>query len=399
MLIKTIPFLLCAILFFSSCKKDEVAEKMEKPNDTIPDTELIADSLLINQIQVIGSHNSYRLKTHEPIYDFAQSISGLLPSSLDPSDWDYTHIPLPEQFSDYGIRQIELDIYHDPDGGRFYKRMGNQLVSEPVESGIADLNTPGFKVLHIADLDYNTHYITFKQALQAVKDWSEAHPRHLPIFILVEAKTTSLAGTVPFVSWTETLPFDAAALDALDAEIAEVFGEDLHNVITPDAIRGEFATLREAVTTRGWTKVGDSRGKVVFLLDNAGDIVDTYLTGHASLQGRILFVDGDTDDDHAAFMKRNNPFASDIEQLVAHGFIVRTRADSSPDAARTGDVSDRDRALASGAQLVSTDYYRPDPRSDTSSEWTNYSVRLPNNEVARLNPVNGPAEYAGGPIE
>lgn len=395
---KFILFSFCLILAFSSCKKDEIAEKTENPNDTIPDAQFTADSLLISQIQVIGSHNSYRLKTHQPIYDFAQSISGLLPASLDPSDWDYEHIPLPEQFSDYGIRQIELDIYHDPDGGRFYNRMGNQLVGEPVESGIADLNTPGFKVLHIADLDYNTNYFTLKQALQAVKHWSEAHPNHLPIFILIEAKTTSLAG-IPFIAWTETLPFDAAAFDALDAEIMDVFGEDLHNVITPDDVRGEFPTLREAVTTRGWPKVGDSRGKVVFLLDNGGDEADTYLAGHPSLRGRILFTNGNTDDDHAAFMKRNNPFAADIEQLVQQGFIVRTRADSSPDAARTGDVRDRDRAFESGAQLISTDYYRPDPRHLTDTNWTDYSVRLPGNEVARLNPINGPSEFPGGPIE
>lgn len=398
MLHKILPFIICAIIYFSSCKKDETAQKKEDPNDTIPDTEIIADSLRINQIQIIGSHNSYRQKTHQPIYDFAQSVSGLLPASLNPSDWDYTHIPLPEQFSDYGVRQIELDIYRDPDGGRFYKRMGNQLVGEPVESGIADLNLPGFKVLHIADLDYNTNYITFKQALQAVKSWSEAHPRHLPIFILIETKTTSLSG-IPFVAWTETLPFDAVAMDALDAEIRDVFGEDLHNVITPDVVRGSAATLREGVLAHGWPKVGDARGKVLFMLDNGGDEADTYLAGHTSLQNRILFVDGDSTTDHAAFMKRNDPFDVEIEQLVAQGFIVRTRADSSPETARTGDVSGRDKALASGAQLVSTDYYRPDPRSDTSSAWTNYSVRLPGNEVARLNPVNGPVEFVGGPIE
>lgn len=394
-----LPLFLCAIALFSSCKKDEIAEKTEDPNDTTSVKAFTADSLLINQIQVIGSHNSYRLKTHEPIFNFVQSIRSLLPSSLDPNGWDYTHVPLPEQFSDYGIRQIELDIYYDPAGGRFYNRMGNQLVGEPVASGIADLNLPGFKVFHITDLDYNTNYITFKQALQAVKDWSEAHPRHLPIFILIEAKETSLAGIVPVGTWTETLPFDVAAFDALDAEIMDVFGEDLHHVITPDVVRGSAPTLREAVTTTGWPSIGDSRGKVVFLLDNDGSMADLYLQGHPSLQGRILFTDANTDDDHAAFIKRNDPFQSDIEALVSQGFLVRTRSDSNTDEARTGDVSSRERAFASGAQLISTDYYRPDPRYLTDSAWTDYSVRLPGNEVARLNPVNGPQKFQGGPIE
>ncbi|MDZ4847398.1 MAG: phosphatidylinositol-specific phospholipase C1-like protein [Chitinophagales bacterium] len=398
MIYKTIPLFLCAVVFFSSCKKDETAQKIIDPNDTIP-SDLVADSLLINQIQVIGSHNSYRTKTDELIFDFVQNLGSLLPANLDPDGWDYTHVPLPEQFSDYGIRQIELDIYHDPAGGRFYNRMGNQLVNEPTESGIADLNLPGLKVMHITDLDYNTNYITFKQALQAVKDWSDGHPSHLPIFILIETKETSLVGVVPFFTWTETLPFDVAAMNALDEEIMDVFGEDLHNLITPDVVRGSFATLEEAVTTRGWTSVGDSRGKVVFLLDNGGDAADFYLQGHPSLQGRILFVSGERGDAHAAFVKRNNPFETDIEQLVADGYLIRTRSDSETDEARTGDVTKRDRAFASGAQLISTDYYRADPRSDTSSEWSNYSVRLPNNEVARLNPVNGPESFIGGPIE
>jgi len=51
--------------------------------------------------------------------------------------------------------------------------------------------------------------------------------------------------------------------------------------------------------------------------------------------------------------------------------------------------------LSSGAQLVSTDYYRPDPRADTSSKWTNYAVSFPNNELAILNPVNGPMKFVG----
>jgi hypothetical protein len=42
--------------------------------------------------------------------------------------------------------------------------------------------------------------------------------------------------------------------------------------------------------------------------------------------------------------------------------MVRTLADYLTLEPRTGDTSRRDTALASGARLVSTDYYRPDPR-------------------------------------
>lgn len=383
------------IAFFSACEKDEIAQK--KTDDA--DDDVVADSLRINQLQVIGSHNSYRLKTYQPIFDYVQNLKPLLPASLNPDGWDYTHLPLEEQFSDYGIRKIELDIYYDPAGGRFYNRMGNQLVGEPVESGIAELNEPGFKVIHIADVDYMTHYITFKQALQAVKNWSDAHPRHVPIFILIETKQTSLAGMVPLFSWTEALPFDANAMNAIDEEIKSVFGENLEQVLTPDDVRGSFATLNEAITTVGWPKLGKVRGKVVFLLNNGGSISDLYLDNHPSLQGRIMFTPSGTGRPESAFIMQNNPFNSNIETWVQQGYLVRTRSDSNTDEARTGDVAQRDRALASGAQLISTDYYRPDTRHLTDSGWTDYSVQLPGNVAARLNPVNGPKNFVGGEIE
>jgi hypothetical protein len=97
---------------------------------------------------------------------------------------------------------------------------------------------------------------------------------------------------------------------------------------------------------------------------------------------------------------QNSPSSSEIEEWVSAGFIVRTRADDNTDEARTGDISQRDRAFASGAQIISTDYYRPDPRYLTNpDEWKDYSVRFENNAVARLNPVNGPSAFKGGAIE
>jgi hypothetical protein len=47
-------------------------------------------------------------------------------------DLDYSHYHLEEQFSQFGIRQIELDVYYDPDGGLFSKRMGNIVSKDPV---------------------------------------------------------------------------------------------------------------------------------------------------------------------------------------------------------------------------------------------------------------------------
>ena len=113
------------IIFSGSCKKDDVPDQDRRMVDTvrvIDSSQLVLDSLGLNQLQYIGSHNSYRLKTYDPLYDWVQQLGGLLPSSLNPDEWDYTHLPLEEQFSDYGVRKIELDIYYDPNGGRFANR-------------------------------------------------------------------------------------------------------------------------------------------------------------------------------------------------------------------------------------------------------------------------------------
>jgi len=81
-----------------------------------------------------------------------------------------------------------------------------------------------------------------------------------------------------------------------------------------------------------------------------------------------------------------------IANMVTRGFIVRTMADGGTVQARSGDTTSRDAALASGAQIVSTDYYRPDPRGNKAgSGWTNYEVRLPGGGPARTNPINGGA--------
>ena len=55
------------------------------------------------------------------------------------------------------MRSFELDVLHDPDGGRFYNRNGYLFVSQLTESNIPELLEPGLKVMHIPDIDFDTH--------------------------------------------------------------------------------------------------------------------------------------------------------------------------------------------------------------------------------------------------
>lgn len=380
-------FLLKILFLFFIINCMACSDDVELEPDPPTVCELILDSIKINQLQIIGSHNSYRLRTFQPIFDLVIQLAGVLPDDLNPEGWDYTHLSLPEQLNEYGMRSFELDIYHDPLGGRFYERKANPLVNEPAESGIPELLEPGMKIIHISDVDYETNYYTFKSALQALKDWSDINPRHIPLFILVEPKEDGVGQVIPSGDFTTALPFTPSALDSIDMEIKEIFGENLDKVITPDRLRGDFASVNEAVLAGAWPTLEEARGKFFFILDGSRS---AYLEGHTGLEGRVMFVYSSAGNPETAFIIQNGPLGSEdfIRSRVEEGYMVRTRADADTREARTGDISRREAAFASGAQIISTDYYRADPRADTSSAWTDYSVAFPTGETARLNPVN-----------
>ncbi len=375
--LKFLSPLFFAILLLPSCKEDET-----------PSPELTCDEkieeLKINQLQVIGSHNSYRKRTYAPILQYLFDNLGQLPPGFTPLVWDYDHVSLEEQFSDYGIRSIEIDVYNDPNGGLFYYRIGNGSVMEDPNSNEPKLLEPGLKVMHFPDLDYNTNYLTFKDAITAVKNWSASNPTHVPISIMVETKEDSpnaLLGD-PF---TVTIPFDRAAVESIDQEIKDVYGNDLAGVMTPDDLRGTYSSLNEAVVANNWPKLGDARGKVMFILSTNNDMKAEYLDGHASLENRAMFVFSEAGNPETAFVKLDDPLTDEaaIKTAVGEGYIVRTRADANTLEARSGDTQRRDAALSSGAQIVSTDYYKADGRAD----WSDYSVQLPNGDVARISTV------------
>ncbi len=123
----------------------------------------------------------------------------------------------------------------------------------------------------------------------------------------------------------------------------------------------------------------------MFALDNEDSKRDLYLEGHPALKDRLMFVTVEPSHAAAAWFKINNPIKDfdEIQRLVRQGFLVRTRADADTVQARSGDVTQRDKALASGAQFVSTDYREPDTR------FSKYQVQFPGGVVARSNPVSG----------
>ena len=334
------------------------------------------DCVRLNQIQLLGTHNSYHVAPEAPLL---AALGSRAP------EVEYTHRPLVAQLSELGIRKLELDVFADPHGGRFATPAALRTVTglDPVSP---QLKEPGFKVLHTPDVDYRTTCVTLKACLATIRDWSRSNPMHVPIMVMLEVKDTPLPDPNS-VGYVKPLPIGAAEFRALDDEIRSVFQAD--ELVTPDRIRGKHRTLAEAIETDGWPVLRAVRGKILFSLDNTDAHRDDYLRGHPSLEGRVLFVSSAPPEPSAAFIKMNEAVGEDeerIRQRVRSGFLIRTRADVPPTEARNGSTTRRDAAFRSGAQYVSTDYPEPSPFG------SGYLARLPGADrlAARCNPVNAP---------
>jgi len=343
----------------------------------------------LNQIQVIGTHNSY----HERLApgEFA-SFRKRDPQTAE--RLSYRHPPLDLQFSS-GVRQIELDVWADTRGGLFASPAGLRIAAQDGASGDPPfdpaglMRKPGFKVLHMQDVDYRSTCPTFVDCLGVVRRWSKAHPGHLPIFILVENKEEQPRPQIQVAPEK----FTAALFDALDAEVLKVF--ERGEILTPDDVRGRRASLREAVRKDGWPPLDKVRGKVVFMLDRE-DATPVYLEGHPRLRGRLMFPNADPASPEAGFVKLNEPLKESglITRLVKEGFLIRTRTDSEQKEPLAGDTQRRDVAMASGAQMLSTDF---------AFNWrhpaTGYSVSFAEGAVARCNPVLKPKGCEAAKLE
>jgi hypothetical protein len=350
----------------------------------------VDDCLRMNQLQVLGTHNSYHLAP-EPALLEALGERG--------RNSDYTHRTLTEQLSVLGIRQFELDVFADPEGGRYADPAARRRVAglSPVPAAMRE---PGLKVLHVQDIDYRSTCPTLVACLREIRDWSRANPAHVPILILIETKDGTPRDP-DGLGFVQPIPFGVAELRGVDDEIRAVFEAD--HLITPDRVRGGRASLEEAVRSGGWPTLRDARGKVLFALDNTGEPRVRYLEGNPALEGRVMFVSSPPGDPSAAFLKMNEAVGEDearIRQMVEAGYLVRTRADVPTIEARSGDTTRRDHAFRSGAHYVSTDYPEASPFG------SGYIARLPDAATlpARCNPATAPPacraewlEPGGGP--
>ena len=307
------------------------------------------DGIRMNQIQVLGTHNSYHKRP--------KSLGAMKTFVSATEDWDYEHLPLDQQLNN-GIRSLELDTHN---------------------------RAEGWQVFHLPMIDPETTCPTFQGCLGLVKEWSDAHPRHVPISLLIEFKDEGM------MIDKRDLPLDVPALDRMDADVRAVFPAE--KLITPDDVRGDFPTLEEAILKRGWPTLESGRSKVFVILHEDGDNRDLYLKDHASLKGRAMFVRSEPGRPEAATLVLDNPFTPNLDDCVRKGYWVRCTAGGHPHDGKV-DTTRRDKAMTTGAHVLSSDY--PPGEKDAA---TGYVVDFPGGVPARCNPVNAPPNCAGKALE
>ncbi len=306
----------------------------------------------VNALQLKGTHNSYHVASTPP---------------ADPL-LAYEHAPLDVQLEAQRVRHFELDAHVDP-------------------------TTGVLRVYHILGGDPLSHCATLTACVGELRAWSALHPRHLPLFVLIETsdELPRLVGCCDADSECDLValgeacwPGHAASID--DAILAVWPRAD---IVTPDDVRGARGTLRDAVTTDGWPTLDAARGKAFFVINDGGAVREEYRGERGDLSGRVCFTTAEPGDADAAFVKRDDPSCGapggaergcEIEALVRAGFIVRTRADSD----FVPDLPKWTRALASGAQLLSTDVPTREQGNGTAFEIPDTSGAP---ALARCNPV------------
>ncbi len=337
------PYLILLSLFVSFTSDNQSGDFFRGGNN-------LAQKIYLNDIQVIGSHNSYKVAIEQPILDYLFQLDSATGLSLQ-----YEHPPFTEQL-ELGLRNLELDVFNDPEGSYYSNPAGLDIVKAsgniPLPFDEAEkLKVPGLKVFHVQEIDFRSNQLLFKDALTELKKWSDKNTGHTPIIVTINAKDGEIPNT------RKPLVFDAEALQTIDTEIRSIFSKE--KLITPDLVRGDRTTLEKAVLMDGWPKLKDLNGKFLFVLDEGDAKLDLYLQRFPSLQGAVLFVNKAKGNPEAAFRIVNDPITNfdKIKELVALGYMVRTRADADTKEAHANDYSRFQKAKESGAQIITTDYY------------------------------------------
>lgn len=303
----------------------------------------IEDGVKINEIAIIGTHNSYQpLPT--PQRRLHQKILNILYDGKKGTKYKFEMDPYTEQL-EYGIRNLEIDI---------------ETVDKDGEIS--------FIVTHDPISDNTSSAYDFAKGLQEIAMWSDHNPNHLPVYLLIEPK-----GNVPKIGNLKN--FSVGYAKELDKIIREALGDRL---LTPELVKGDFESLEEMRMADGWPALKAAAGKIIVLLHPC-DVTDEYINLDISLSSQAMFPMlrfEEIDKPYASFVLDNEPDTAIEHNKKAVGerkLMVRTRADSYPN------FSDERYSYADdcGSHIITTDYPPRFVRAqDHIYDFDGYTVKL-----------------------
>ena len=287
----------------------------------------------MNEIAIIGTHNSYQLLA-TPQKRFLEKVLSFLTFGQKGKKADFEMDTYTEQL-EKGVRNLEIDIETiDNDG---------------------DLS---FIVTHNPITDNVSSAYDFSKGLEEIAMWSDNNPGHIPVYLLIEPKSE-----VPDTNNMKNFSY-AYALE-LDRIIREVLGDRL---VTPEQIMGDFENIEEMRMADAWPTLEQVAGKIIVLLHPC-NVTEEYINTDTSLSTQAMFPMlrfEDIEKPYASFILDNDPETATENNLKTIGeknLMVRTRADNYPDFSEDKyNCTDN-----CGSHIITTDY---PPRSVRVQEHT-----------------------------
>ncbi len=337
--------------YIAALEQDYLSGKAPKVNEAdFVDGDLdsaLNSGLKFNELSFIATHNSYQTRAADSCCEIFDNLSALTFGLVSEKTGEFCSQTLTQQFN-CGIRSIELDI-------------------ETVE----DSEGVSFTCMHMPYFDSGTTCYDLALTLKEIKMWSDYNPDHLPITIIIEPKKVFLPmENMKFMSIDYAL--------ALDEMLRDILGDKLFE---PADMLRSYSSFAEMRSADDWCEVKDMLGKVVVLLHDT-NITGEYIDLDESIRSQAMFPMlryDDKDLPYANFLLINDPkeaLETSEEITGDYNLIVRTQADTFTSVSQ----QNRENAILSGVQIVSTDY---PVRSDLKDG--DYFVSFENNKTVTIN--------------
>ena len=281
-----------------------------------------SEGVKINEIAVVGTHNSYQLIGTLPKQGLMKVLQIISFGAVE-NKAVFEMDTFTEQL-EQGVRNLEIDI-------------------ETVD----DEGDVSFIVTHDPILDNVSSAHNFAKGLEEIAMWSDNNPGHLPVYLLIEPKDD-----VPSINNMKNFSLEYAL--EFDKVLRQVLGDRL---LTPAQAMGEYESFEEMRKADGWPALKQAAGKIIVLLHPCG-VTQEYIDTDISIKTQAMFPMlrfGDIDKAYASFILDNDPVSAtenNKKTVEENNLMVRTRADDYPD------FSDEryNSADNCGSHIITTDY-------------------------------------------